>query len=209
MYSGIARLVDQTDGLDDFMGLLVDNLNGLLHLGLRMFGLIRPEVVALRMGTDEQPGTIGLHFVAYLPCLIFVPGRVVTPDRDLANTQMSGAADRTALLVHPVCTGTRMRQLVDVDQRFQFLGFGIHHDHFVRGVGGYLEVAAGWIVETIMQELGGIHLGNLQVVEVGIVDLPHLTQLLHRNQPTRLVGGVVDGRDAGLVDIFAVHIDAA
>ena len=101
-----------------------------------------------------------------------------------------------------------MWQLVGIDHCFQLAVFGIDHNHLVGGVGSDLEVAASGIEETVMQELGGVDLVDAQVVDIGVIDLPHLTQLLHRNQPALLVRRIVDSGYAGLFHIVTVHVHA-
>ena len=163
---GIAFYIGQLNGLDNLTRLFGDDLNTLLNFRLRMLGLISPNVVGIGVRTQEHAGAVCLDFVADFPRLIFMTSGIVAPYSHLANTQVGGSADRTAFLIVPVCAWTRMRLLVDIDHRFQFLRLGIDDDHFVGGVGRDLKVAAGGVKEAIMQVLGGVDLGDFQIIKI-------------------------------------------
>ena len=173
-----------------------------------MLGLVGPDVIRFRVGPNEQTGPVGFHLVADLPGVIRTRIRIVAPDGHNAFTQVGCTGNRTAIRVIPVGARTGVRQWRCVDQGFQLVGFGINDDHFVRRVRSDLEVAARGVKEPVMQELGAVDLVDPQVIQIGVIHLPELTEFLHSDNPSRLVRGGVDGGHAGLFHIVPVHVVA-
>ena len=60
-----------------------------------------------------------------------------------------------------------------------------------------------------MQVLGGIDHRHLEIVQIGIVHLPHLPQFFHGDEPTGSQGRIVYRRDSRFIDELAIHVYAA
>ena len=101
-----------------------------------------------------------------------------------------------------------MRGLAHVHDGFQLAGLGVDHHDLVGRIGGRQEVAAGRVEATVVQELGGVDLRRLQVLQVGVVDHPDLAGFLGVDQEFGLLVAGHDGGHARLGVVFVVDVHA-
>jgi len=93
-----------------------------------------------------------------------------------------------------------------VHQRGQLAGLGIDHRHLVGSIGRHQEVALGRIPAAVMQELGGLDGGFLEVLDIGVIHQPDHAGFLDVDHPLRLILGRHDGGHARFGVILAIHI---
>ncbi len=129
----VALRLGQANRLDNLTALFGDNLNRLLNLWLWVFGLVCPYIVRVGMCTQEYTGAICLNLIADFPCLAGMTLWIITPNGNLANTEVNRTADRATLGIVPVGTRAGMGLFVGIDHRLKFLRHTVDDNHLVMG----------------------------------------------------------------------------
>ena len=114
--------------------------------------------------------------------------------RDLLVAERAGRPHRTELRVDEVGAATRVRDLVDVDQRRELLFLRVDHRDLVGLVRCRHEVALGAVPAAVVQEARGADRRGLEVVDVLVVDQQDLPGLLDVDDELRML---VRGDDRG------------
>ena len=130
--------------------------------------------------------------------------------RHAVVAKMRGRPDRPEHRVDEVgaATGVR-RRAAGLDDGGQRALLGVDHHHLVARVGGGQEIALGAVEAAVVQEPLRLDLGDLEVLDVGVVHQLDLAGLLHVDQELRLVVRGDDGGDARLGVVFLRVVDHA
>src|SRR5690606_24845026 len=153
----------------------IEHVDGFGDFALRVHGSVGPEVLGLGVGLDEQVARARhLQFLHDLPVVFLELGVLGLVGRGGDQryhvvAQVAGGPDGAELLVDEVGAAAGVGNLGGVDQSRQLAGLGVGHGDLVRRIGGHHEVASGCVPAAVVQELGGLDRGGLQVLQVGVV----------------------------------------
>src|SRR6056297_3920707 len=160
----------------------------LADLWFRVQRRVHPEVGRLGVGLDEQrSAALALQYVDHLPRVFRVVFRVRAYQRDVGVAQRAGRPDRAVLGVDEVRAAARVGDALDRYQGFEFLVTRVDYRDPVGFVGRGHEVAVGAIPAAVVQEARSVDGGDLQILDIAVVDQQDLAGFLDVDDELRML----------------------